>query len=122
MFVIVGSVVVFACVLGGYAAMGGKLYVLWQPFEAVIIVGAAIGAFIIGNPKFVIGKAAGAMGHALKGPKYSKDDYLELLSLMYAIFKLAKSKGCWPSNRISKTLRRATSWRSFLHSIPIITP
>ncbi len=93
MFVIIGIVVVFACVLGGYVAMGGKLGVLWQPFEAVIIVGAAIGAFIIGNPKSVIGRTSKAFGHALKGPKYTKDDYLELLSLMYALFKLAKSKG-----------------------------
>jgi len=42
MFLIIGSVVVFACVLGGYAAMGGKLMVLYQPFEVVIIVGAAV--------------------------------------------------------------------------------
>ena len=76
MFVIIGIVVVFASVLGGYAAMGGKLGVLWQPFEAVIIIGAAIGAFIIGNPKSVIGRMAKAFGHAMKGPKYSKDDYL----------------------------------------------
>ena len=40
MFVIIGIVVVFACVLGGYVAMGGKIGVLWQPFEVVIIVGA----------------------------------------------------------------------------------
>lgn len=93
MLLVIGTVIVFACVLGGYAAMGGNLYVLWQPFEAVIIVGAAIGAFIIGNPKAVIGRTAKAMGHALKGPKYTKDDYLELLSLMYQIFKTAKSKG-----------------------------
>jgi len=93
MFLIIGAVIVFACVLGGYAAMGGKLYVLWQPFEAVIIVGAAIGAFIIGNPKSVLARSGKALGHAMKGPKYSKDDYLELLSLMYQVFKLAKSKG-----------------------------
>ena len=51
MFVIIGIVTVFVCVLGGYVAMGGKLAALWQPFEVVIIVGAAIGAVIIGNPK-----------------------------------------------------------------------
>lgn len=93
MFLVIGTVIVFACVLGGYVAMGGKLYVLWQPFEAVIIVGAAIGAFIIGNPKAVIGRTLKGFGHAFKGPKYDKDDYLELLSLLYQIFKTAKSKG-----------------------------
>jgi chemotaxis protein MotA len=93
MFVIVGSIVVFVCVLGGYTAMGGKLGVLWQPFEAVIIVGAAIGAFIIGNPLSVISKMGGALGTALKGSPYKKDDYIELLSLQFQIFKLAKTKG-----------------------------
>lgn len=93
MFVIIGIVVVFACVLGGYAAMGGKLFVLWQPFEVVIIVGAAIGAFIIGNTKTVIGRTVKCFGDAMKGPKYSKEDYVELLSMMYQVFKLAKGKG-----------------------------
>ena len=93
MFLVIGSVIVFASVLGGYMAMGGKLGVLWQPFEAVIIVGAAVGAFIIGNPKAVIGRTLKGLGHAFKGPKYDKDDYIELLSLLYQIFKTAKSKG-----------------------------
>ncbi len=54
MRLIVGVVLVFLCVFGGYAAMGGKLGVLWQPFEFVIILGAAIGAFVIGNPAPVL--------------------------------------------------------------------
>ena len=93
MFLIVGAIVVLACVLGGYTAMGGKLAVLWQPFEAVIIVGAAIGAFIIGNPLSVISKIGGALGTALKGSRYKKDDYIELLSMQFQVLKLARSKG-----------------------------
>ena len=93
MFLIVGTITVFACVLGGYMAMGGKLGVLWQPFEAVIIVGAGIGAYIIGNPKSVIKRTGKALGAAFKGSKYKKDDYIELLSLQFQIFKIAKSKG-----------------------------
>ena len=93
MFVILGWIIVFAAVIGGYMAMGGKLGPLWQPFELVIIGGAGIGAFVAANPKYLIGKAGYAFKSALKGPKYSKDDYLELLSLIYAIFKLAKTKG-----------------------------
>jgi chemotaxis protein MotA len=93
MLVIIGSIVVVSCVFGGYVAMGGKLGVLWQPFEAVIIVGAGIGAFIIGNPKSVIMKAGSAFGTALKGSPYKKDDYIELLSMQYQVFKLAKAKG-----------------------------
>jgi len=93
MLVIIGWIVVIVCVIGGYMAMGGKLGPLWQPFELVIIGGAGIGAFIVANPKHVLSQAGRAFGAALKGPKYNKDDYLELLSLMYAIFKLAKTKG-----------------------------
>jgi chemotaxis protein MotA len=93
MFLVIGAVVVLVSVLGGYMAMGGHLLVLWQPFEAVIIVGAAIGAFIIGNPKAVLGRTAKAMGHAFKGARHTKESYLELLSMMYQVFKLAKSKG-----------------------------
>jgi chemotaxis protein MotA len=93
MFIIVGWITVTVCVLGGYMAMGGKLAPLWQPFELVIIGGAGVGAFIVANPKFVLGKSGYAFKSALKGPRYNKEDYLELLSLLYAIFKLAKTKG-----------------------------
>lgn len=93
MFVIIGWVIVTASVLGGFAALGGKLIVLVQPFELVIIGGAGVGAFIAGNPKWVIKSTGKAVKAALKGPANSKDDYLELLSMMYATFKLAKTKG-----------------------------
>lgn len=93
MFLIIGSIVVFACVLGGYSAMGGKLGVLWQPFEAVIIVGAGIGAYIIGSPKSVLFRTGKTIGAAFKGSKYKKDDYVELLAMQFQIFKLARSKG-----------------------------
>ena len=62
MFVIVSIVLDFACVLVGYVAMGGKLGVLWQPFEVVIIVGAAIDALIVGNPKSVLSKNGKGFG------------------------------------------------------------
>ncbi len=93
MFLIIGAIVVMGSVLGGYAAGGGHLAVLWQPFEYVIILGAAIGAYIIGNPKAVLGATGKGIGHALKGSRYNKDSYIELLSMMYMVFKLAKSKG-----------------------------
>jgi chemotaxis protein MotA len=93
MIVIFGWVFVMVCVIGGYMGMGGKLGPLWQPFELVIIGGAGVGAFIVANPKYVLSKTGYAFKAALRGPKYNKDDYLELLSLLYAIFKLAKTKG-----------------------------
>jgi len=93
MLVIVGAIVVIASVIGGYALGGGHLSVLWQPYEFLIIFGAAIGAFIIGNSKTILGNTLKSMGPMLKGPKYKKSDYLELLSLLYTLFRLAKTKG-----------------------------
>lgn len=93
MFVLIGIVVVIGCTFGGYVAMGGKLGVLWQPFEVVIICGAALGAFIIANTTPILKGAVGAFGKSFKGPSYKKEHYVELLSVLYQIFKLAKTKG-----------------------------
>lgn len=90
---IIGMVIVTGCVLGGFVALGGHLEVLWQPFEIVIIVGAAMGGFIISNPGPVLKKSLKAFGQVAKGSRYKKQHYLDLLSLQYTIFKLAKSKG-----------------------------
>lgn len=93
MRLIVGSIVVFACVLGGYAAMGGKLYVLWQPFEFVIILGAAIGAFIIGNPAPVLKAVPSVFATLMRGPKYKQSAYVELLAMQSALYRLVQQKG-----------------------------
>ncbi|MCW8915619.1 MAG: flagellar motor stator protein MotA [Magnetovibrio sp.] len=90
---IIGFVVVVACVLGGYVLADGHLEVLWQPLEFLIIFGAGIGAFIISNPGSVIKAVLGSLGKLIKGAKYGQDSYLELLSVLYTLFKLAKSKG-----------------------------
>jgi chemotaxis protein MotA len=93
MMVIVGIVVVLGSVMGGYLAGGGHLNVLFQPFEVMIIVGAAIGGFIIANRKPVLSGAAKAIPGLLKAEAFNKTAYLELLTLLYAIFKMAKTKG-----------------------------
>ena len=93
MRLIVGIIIVAVCVFGGYAAMGGKLYVLWQPFEFVIILGAAIGAFIIGNTGPVLKAVPSMFGTLMKGPKYDQAAYLELLGMQFAMFKLVQQKG-----------------------------
>lgn len=93
MLFIVGLIVVAASVVGGYMGGGGHVHVLWQPLEYVIIFGAAIGAFIIANPKPVLLGALKAMKKLLTGAKVSKASYLDLLAAMFALFKLAKTKG-----------------------------
>jgi chemotaxis protein MotA len=93
MLVIVGSIFVVVCVLVPYAIHGGHLGVLWQPLEFIIILGAAIGAMIIGNTKTGLKAIGAGLKRALKGPKYKKADYVELLSVLYQLFRLAKTKG-----------------------------
>ena len=93
MLVIIGIIFVFVCVLVPYAVHGGHLGVLWQPSEYIIILGAAIGALIISSTKTGLKATAAAFKRALKGPHYKKPDYLELLSVLYQVFRLAKTKG-----------------------------
>ncbi len=90
---IIGFIFVPLCTFGGYMAMGGKMGVLWQPFEVVIIVGAAIGAFMIANPLHVIKECLHETKAIFKKHPYNKKDYLDLLALLYVIFKLARTKG-----------------------------
>lgn len=92
MFWILGVVITFGCVAGGYAPHG-DFGVLFQPLEFLIILGAGAGAFLQGNPKWVIFGSLGSLGALMKGAPYDKKAYSELLTLMYAIFKLAKTKG-----------------------------
>ncbi|HXS39294.1 MAG TPA: flagellar motor stator protein MotA [Stellaceae bacterium] len=93
MFTIIGAVIVIASVIGGYVASGGHLEVLFQPFEVMIIVGAAAGAFVISNRKPVLSATGKAIPALLKGERHDKAAYLELLTMLYSVFKLAKSKG-----------------------------
>ena len=93
MRLIVGTILILVCVFGGYSAMGGHLEVLWQPFEAVIILGAAMGAFVIGNTGPVLKQSLKVFGVLMKGPRYKKAAYVELLGLQFSIFKLIQSKG-----------------------------
>jgi chemotaxis protein MotA len=92
MFFIVGAIVVLGSVFGGYS-IHGNLSVLWQPIEFVIILGGGLGAFVIANPSAVITGAGKSFQTLIKGPRYTKEHYLELLSVLYSTFKLAKSNG-----------------------------
>lgn len=93
MLILVGAAVVVVCVIGGYVGNGGEIGVLIQPFEVLIIIGAAAGGFIIGNPMSVIKATGKSFGSMMKGPRHTRDSYMELLSLLYTLFRLAKSKG-----------------------------
>lgn len=93
MLFIIGVLIVIGCVSGGYAMHGGNFKVLWQPSEVVIIFGAALGAAVISNPGHVLKMMGKSCGGLLKGNPHSKQDYVELLTFMFNIFKLMKAKG-----------------------------
>ena len=93
MIQIVGTVVVFGCVFGGFILEGGHLLALWHPTEILIIVGSALGAFLISNP-IKISKAAFAGAIALpKGARYKREDYVALLKLVYDILMKIRKDG-----------------------------
>lgn len=93
MKVIIGIIFVIVCVIGGYLMVGGHLHVLWQPAEVVIIVGSAIGAFVISNSSHTLSAIPGAFGVIFGGGKIAKPQYIEVLCMQYTVFKLAKTKG-----------------------------
>ena len=93
MLLIAGSLTVFICVIGGFVMMGGHVAILMQPVEFIIIIGAAVGAFMIANPMTVIKASFKATLGLLKAPRHNKDSFLELLTMLYAIFKLVQMKG-----------------------------
>ncbi len=89
----VGVCIVISCVILGYLVGGGHLLVLYQPSEFIIIMGAAVGSFIIANSSKTLGHVRHALKLARKGASATQDDYLEILLLLFTIFKLARSKG-----------------------------
>ena len=90
---IIGLIITCACIITGYLAAGGVLGALWQPFEILIILGGAIGAFIVANPaKVVFGTLKGILG-LFKGQKYKKETYMDLLGLMFKLFSKARKEG-----------------------------
>lgn len=93
MKVIIGVIVVLGCVFGGYVLSHGKLAALWQPFELLIIAGGATGAFIIANPPTTIKAVFKGLPGLLKGNKYNKQTYMDLLTLMYNLFAKARKEG-----------------------------
>jgi chemotaxis protein MotA len=81
--------------MGGYVLEGGHLQVLAKaaPLEIVIMGGCVAGGFIVANPTVVIKRTLRAFGLLVRKPKYNKASYIELLCMMYQVFKLAKTKG-----------------------------
>lgn len=93
MLVIVGLVIVFGAVIGGYVMHHGELAVLIQVNEFIIIGGAGLGAMIVANPPAVLkGVLTQTMG-LLKPNPFGATAYAELLQVLYEIFQKARKDG-----------------------------
>lgn len=93
MLAIIGTVVVLASVLGGYLAGGSSFLLLWHPLEIVIICGAALGSFLISNPIKVVKDAFFGALSLVKGARYGRQEYIQLLKLIYDILVMARKDG-----------------------------
>jgi chemotaxis protein MotA len=90
--VLIGLVIAMGCVLGGYAAEGGHMSVIWQPWEYVMIAGAAIGTFVVANTLSTIKDSGRAFVEAVTGRSPSQRDYLDILGVLYALMRELRGK------------------------------
>lgn len=97
MGVIIGLVIAIGSLLGGFAAMGGHLAVIWQPWEFVIIGGIAVGTYIVANPMALVADTGRAAVEAVTGAVPKRREYLALLGLLYALMRELRTK---PRNEV----------------------
>ena len=95
MLVIIGYIVCFGCIFGVYVLHGGNIQVILKalPFEIVTIMGGALGAFVVNNQPKVLKATMAAIPMALKGSKYTKARYMELMAMLYDILQKARKEG-----------------------------
>ncbi|WP_025917149.1 flagellar motor stator protein MotA [Herminiimonas sp. CN] len=93
MLVLVGYIIVLLSVFGGYGLMGGHFGALYQPFELMIIGGAAIGAFVVGNNAKTIRATIKGLPNVFRGSKHDKALYMELMALLYVLLAKGRKDG-----------------------------
>jgi chemotaxis protein MotA len=93
MFAIIGILVVFGAVAGGYLMEHGNLKVLLQPAELIIIGGAGLGTVLIANPLHILKKIVGGVAGAFGGSKFNRQRYLDTLKCLYELLNKARREG-----------------------------
>ena len=90
---LIGIVVIFAMVFGGYLAAGGKMAIILKslPFELMMIGGAAAGAFLISNDLGHVKHTIRDIGKVFKGPKWKPEDYRDLLCLLFSLIRMVRT-------------------------------
>jgi len=89
---LIGILIIFIMVFGGYLAAGGKLGIILKalPFELMMIGGAATGAFLLSNDMSGVKQTMRDIGKVFKGPKWKHEDYRDLLCLLFELIRLAR--------------------------------
>lgn len=93
MVFIIGFLTVLLSVGFGYVLHGGVLSVLWQPYEYLMIFGAATGSFLIANSMHLVKETGKQLPRAIFGATTSPQAYLDLLSLLFELFNKARREG-----------------------------
>jgi chemotaxis protein MotA len=95
MFVLIGYATALGCIFGAFILHGGNMAVILHalPTELMAIVGGSLGAFTVNNQPKVLKATLSALPGVLKGSKYSKGRYMELMSLLYGILQKARKEG-----------------------------
>ncbi|ACB96373.1 flagellar motor stator protein MotA [Beijerinckia indica] len=89
---LIGTIIAVGCMLGGFAAMGGHIVVIWQPWEFVIICGSALGTFIVANNVLTIKDTGRALGEAIMDKSLKQRDYLDVLGVLYTLMREMRGK------------------------------
>ena len=93
MLVIVGYIIVLASIFGGFALAGGHLAALFQPLELLMIGGGAGGAFLVGNNSKSVKATLKALPTVIKGSKYTRALYMDMMSLLYELLTKIRKEG-----------------------------
>lgn len=109
MLILLGYLVVLGTVFGGYLMTGGSLGALYQPAELVIIAGAGIGSFIVGNNGKAIKGTLKALPLLFRRSKYTKAMYMDLLALLYRLMAKSRQMGMFSLERDIENPVRARS-------------
>lgn len=93
--ILVGLAIVLACVFGGFIAAGGRFGIIASvlPHELLVVLGAAVGAFVIANSGSVLRRAVIGVKRAFQGERWDRDDYRDLLCLLFLIVRTLRSRG-----------------------------
>ncbi len=93
MLIVLGFVIVIVSVFGSFVGLGGHMGALYQPFEFVLIGGAALGAYISSNNGKSIKLLFASLPMVFKSSPYSKPLYMELMALLYVLLNKARRDG-----------------------------